>query len=184
MPPSHETRIIAAPDGAPLLLRRCTAPEGSSGPVILLGHGPSVHSGLLTGPTSAFVQAGATVWAGDLRGHGGSVSARAPLAHLDPATGWESLLGDMQAFARVAFRDVPFDRRLLVGGGLSGHLMLELLAREPDLAGHLVMAAPTPYQPGVHKVGVAFLRLRSLTRPLATPDPQLQHHVYGFLRAQ
>lgn len=84
----HETRIIAAPDGAPLLLRRCGVLEGSSGPVILLGHGPSVHSGLLGGPIDAFVEAGATVWAGDLRGHGGSVSARAPLAHLDPATGW------------------------------------------------------------------------------------------------
>lgn len=151
---------------------------------MLVGHGPSVHSGLLEGVIEALAPQSAAVWAGDLRGHGGSVSDRAPLAHLDPGTGWEALLADMAALARAAFDGVPRARRVLVGGGLSAHLMLELLARDPDLAGHLVMAAPTPHQPVIHRLGTAFLRMRMLARPVDRPDPQLLHHIYGFLRAQ
>jgi alpha-beta hydrolase superfamily lysophospholipase/DNA-binding CsgD family transcriptional regulator len=139
---------------------------------------------LLDGAIEALAAHVAAVWAGDLRGHGGSVSARAPLAHLDPETGWEALLADMAALARAAFDGVPRDRRLLVGGSLSGHLMLDLLARDPGLAGHLVMAAPTPSQPVIHRLGAAFLRMRALARPVDRPDPQLLHHIYGFLRAQ
>lgn len=178
-----DTRFIAASDGTPLLLRR-RAGETPQGPVALLGHGPSVHSGLLGAAMGAFVPRCAAVWSGDLRGHGGSVSARAPLAHLDPGQGWAQLLDDMATFAREAFRDVPRARRILVGGAFSGHLMLELLARDPDLAAHLVMAAPSPEQPGVTRIGAAFLRLRAMTRPIDRPDPQLLHHVFGFLRAQ
>lgn len=174
---------IAATDGCPLLLRqrRGARPQG---PVVLLGHGPSVHSGLLEGAIGALAARSAAVWAGDLRGHGGSVSDRAPPVHLDPATGWEALLTDMAAFARIAFDGVPRARRVLVGGGLSAHLMLDLLARDPDLAGHLVMAAPTPPQPAIHRLGQAFLKMRALARPIDRPDPQLLHHIYGFLRAQ
>lgn len=178
-----ETQTIASADGVPLRLRRVQGAL-AAGPVVLVGHGPSVHSGLLAAALAAFAQSAAAVWAGDLRGHGGSVSARAPFAHLDPRQGWEQLLADMAALARQAFRDVPRERRLLVGGGFSGHLMLELLAREPDLARHLVMAAPMPPQPGVARLGTAFLKLRALTRAIDRPDPQLMHHIYGFLRAQ
>lgn len=178
-----ETQTIASADGVPLRLRRVQGAV-AAGPVVLLGHGPSVHSGLLAGPLAAFAQSAAAVWAGDLRGHGGSVSARAPFAHLDPRQGWDQLLADMAAFARQAFGEVPRERRILVGGGFSGHLMLELLARAPDLARHLVMAAPMPPQPGVARLGTAFLKLRALARAIDRPDPQLTHHVYGFLRAQ
>lgn len=178
-----ETLTIASPDGTPLRLRR-VAGAVPQGPVVLIGHGPSVHSGLLFPAMAAFAARAAAVWAGDLRGHGGSVSARAPLAHLDPGQGWSQLLEDMSAFAREAFRDVPRARRVLVGGAFSGHLMLELLAQDPEVAAHLVMAAPSPQQPGVTRIGSAFLRLRAATRPIDRPDPQLLHYVYGFLRAQ
>lgn len=178
-----DSRFIASADGTPLLVRR-RAGDAPQGPVLLLGHGPSVHSGLLGPAMGAFAAGAAAVWAGDLRGHGGSVSARAPLAHLDPVQGWAQLIDDMAALAREAFRDVPRARRVLVGGAFSGHVMLELLARDPDLAGHLVMAAPSPQQPGLTRIGAAFLRLRAMTRPIDRPDPQLLHHVFGFLRAQ
>ena len=182
-PGGSETLITASADGVPLLVRR-VGPPSPRGPVVLMGHGPSVHSGLMGAAMQAFAQAGATIWAGDLRGHGGSVSARAPLAHLDPKGGWAHLLDDMAAFARLAFDGVPRAQRILLGGGLSGHLMLELLARDPGLAAHLVMAGPSPPQPGVARIGATFLRLRMLTRAADRPDPQLLHHIYGFLRAQ
>ncbi len=151
---------------------------------MLVGHGPTVHSGLLAPACRTLAEGAAAVWAGDLRGHGGSVSARAPLAHLDPATGWQGLREDMAALARAAFRDVPRHRRILAGGGLSGHVMLDLVARDPGLAGHLVMAGPTPRQPTTNRIGMAFLRMRMLTRAHDQPDPQCLHHLYGFLRAQ
>jgi len=177
-----DQQIIASRDGTPLLLRGRRGRGG--GAVVLLGHGPSVHSGLMEPLIETLAAAGATVWAGDLRGHGGSVSARAPLAHLDPATGWAGMVEDMTAFARIAFDGVPVARRILVGGGMSGHLMLALLGRDPGLARHLVMAAPTPSQPGVMRLAGVFTRVRALARPVDRPDPQFLHHLYGFLRAQ
>lgn len=177
-----EKFLIAASDGCPLFMLRATGSD-KSGPVVLLGHGPSVHSRLLMPCIEAFVTAGATVWAGDLRGHGGSISDRAPKAHLDAATGWNALVSDMAQFADLAFRNVPLARRLLVGGGLSGHVMLDMLAQHGAVARHLVLAGPTPPQRGVSKVLQGFLRVRQLTRPVDAPDPQFLHHIYGFLRA-
>lgn len=178
-----ETRMIASADGTPLLIRRLSASR-QFGPAILMGHGPTVHSGLLDGTMRAFALADATVWAGDLRGHGGSVSGRAPAVHLEPAGGWDRLVDDMAMFAREAFRGVPLSQRVLVGGGMSGHVMLDLLRRDPDLARHLVMAGPTPPQPALARLISAFLSVRRISRPLDRPDPQMLHHLYGFLRAQ
>lgn len=177
-----EKFLIAAQDGCPLFMLRAWG-EDRSGPVVLLGHGPSVHSRLLMPCIRAFTAAGAVVWAGDLRGHGGSISERAPKAHLDPATGWKALVSDMTCFAKLAFTDVPLARRLMIGGGLSGHVMLDALAQDAGLARHLVMAGPTAPQRGVSKVLEGFLRVRQLTRPRDAPDPQFLHHIYGFLRA-
>lgn len=177
-----EKFLIAAQDGCPLFMLRASG-EDRSGPVVLLGHGPSVHSRLLMPCIRAFTAAGAVVWAGDLRGHGGSISERAPKAHLDPATGWAGLVADMNCFAKLAFKDVPEARRLMIGGGLSGHVMLDALAQDDKLARHLVMAGPTAPQRGVSKVLEGFLRVRQLTRPRDAPDPQFLHHIYGFLRA-
>jgi alpha-beta hydrolase superfamily lysophospholipase/DNA-binding CsgD family transcriptional regulator len=175
--------MIASADGTALLLRQLSGAR-AGGPVVLLGHGPSVHSGLLDGAMAAFAQGGAAVWAGDLRGHGGSISARAAAVHLDPSGGWERLVDDMAAFAATAFRGVPRADRVLVGGGVSGHLMLDLLRRDPGVAQHLVMAGPTPDQPALARLIAAFLGVRRIARPLDRPDPQMLHHLYGFLRAQ
>lgn len=180
---ASQVQITASADGTPLLLRHQPAAR-TGGPVVLVGHGPAVHSGLCLPMMAAFAQAGAQVWAGDLRGHGGSVSARAPLAHLDPATGWERLVEDTLRFARIAFAGVPRDQRVLVGGAISGHLMLDLVARDPGLARHLVMAGPIPHQPGVMRLAAGLMRLRALGRAPGRPDPQFLHHLYGFLRAQ
>ena len=128
-------------------------------------------------------EAGYDVWAGDLRGHGQSVSAKTPLAHLDPGRGWDGMIDDMAAFARRAFRDAPPDDCVMVGGALSCHLMLSLLHRQPHCAGHLVMAPPTPRQVGVARLAASFLKLRRLTQPIDRPDPQIMHHVYAFLKA-
>ncbi|ROU03906.1 serine aminopeptidase domain-containing protein [Histidinibacterium lentulum] len=181
--PVTSVSTISSADGAPLLVRE-VRPDGARARfAALIGHGPTVHSGHLTGAAEALACRGVACLAGDLRGHGGSVTQRQPLAHLDPDTGWQAWLEDMAAMARVAFRDVPRERRVLIGGAMSGHLMVELLRRDPSLAAHLVMAAPIPPQPGLRTIVMAFLRFRRMTHPLDRPDPQIMHHLYGFLRA-
>lgn len=177
-----QVQITASGDGTPLLLRHALGVQ-RSGPTVLLGHGPAVHSGLCLPTMDAFAEVCAAVWAGDLRGHGGSVSKRAPLAHLDPSAGWEQLVEDTLHFAKLAFAGVPRDQRVLVGGGISGHLMLDALSRDPGLARHLVMAGPTPRQTGIMRLASSFMRLRALTHAPDRPDPQIQHHLYAFLRA-
>ncbi|PWK62933.1 alpha-beta hydrolase superfamily lysophospholipase [Roseicyclus mahoneyensis] len=175
--------MIAAADGMPLLMRHVLPSGRRTVFSAVIGHGPTVHSGHMTGLAEALAQQGIACLAGDLRGHGGSVTERQPLAHLDPDTGWSDWLEDMTALARVAFRGVPRKDRVLIGGAMSGHLMTQMLHRDPDLAGNLVMAAPIPPQPGLRALVMAFLRFRRMTHPLDRPDPQIQHHLYGFLRA-
>ncbi|WP_417628273.1 serine aminopeptidase domain-containing protein [Pararhodobacter aggregans] len=175
--------MIAAADGMPLLVRQVVPTGRKARFTAVIGHGPTVHSGYMTGLAEALAQQGIACLAGDLRGHGGSVTERQPLAHLDPDTGWDDWLEDMAALVRVAFRDVPRSERVLIGGAMSGHLMVQLLHRDPGLAANLVMAAPIPPQPGLSKLVMAFLRFRRMTHPLHRPDPQIMHHLYGFLRA-
>ena len=182
-PAITSTSMIAAADGTPLLVRQ-VGPTGRKARFsAVIGHGPTVHSGHMTGLAEALAQQGIACLAGDLRGHGGSVTGRQALAHLDPETGWDDWLQDMAALVRMAFRDVPREERVLIGGAMSAHLMVQMLHRDPDLAGNLVMAAPIPPQPGLSKLVMAFLRFRRMTHPLDRPDPQIMHHLYGFLRA-
>jgi DNA-binding CsgD family transcriptional regulator/alpha-beta hydrolase superfamily lysophospholipase len=143
----------------------------------------SVHSGLLSDLADQLAEAGCDVWAGDLRGHGQSVSDRAPFAHLDPAKGVQGLLDDTAAFARRAFQGVPFEDRVMIGGVLSGQLMLHLAHRDPTCAKHLVMAPPSPRRAGAGRLATSFLRLRLLTHKIDRPDHQIKHHVYSFLKA-
>ena len=181
MPSRPRTQFIASLDGTALLLRH--RPRQAAGRhSVLLGHAMSIHSGLLDDLMEQFSAAGCDVWAGDLRGHGGSVSARAPLAHLSPDGGWDRLIDDMDAFARVAFDGVPTRHRVMVGGVMSCQVMLSLLLRHPDRAGQLVMAPPTPHRAGASRLASAFLGLRRLTHALDQPDPQVMHHIYGFLK--
>lgn len=150
---------------------------------VLLGHAMTVHSELLAPLMGQLAEAGCDVWAGDLRGHGQSVSARAPLAHLDPEAGWERLVDDMAAFARRAFDGVAPQDCVLFGGVLSCQIMLLLLQRSPDCARHLIMAPPSPRRVGATRLATSFLKLRRMLRPADTPDVQLKHHVYSFLKA-
>jgi DNA-binding CsgD family transcriptional regulator/alpha-beta hydrolase superfamily lysophospholipase len=175
-------QITASADGTPLFLRH--QPRRRPGRfTVLLGHAMTIHSGLLGPMIDQMADLGCDVWAGDLRGHGQSVSARAPLAHLDPDTGWNSLVDDMAALAKRAFDGVPPEDCVMIGGVLSGQAMLLLLQRQPDVARHLVMAPPSPRRTGATRLAASFLRLRQLVRPVDRPDPQLKHHVYSFLKA-
>ncbi|MFN4160272.1 MAG: serine aminopeptidase domain-containing protein [Gemmobacter sp.] len=175
-------QITASADGTPLFLRH--QPRRKPGALtVLLGHAMTVHGGLLGVLTDQLAELGCDVWAGDLRGHGQSVSGRAPLAHLDPETGWDRLVDDMAVFARRAFDGVPVENRVMFGGVLSCQAMLLLLQRQPDCARHLVMAPPSPRRTGATRLAATFLRLRKLIRPVDQPDSQLMHHVYSFLKA-
>lgn len=182
MPKPPRTQFIASADGTPLMLRHLPR-KRPGGWTVLLGHALTVHSGLLGSLSDQLAEAGCDVWAGDLRGHGQSASARAPLAHLDPETGWDRLVDDMQAFARRAFEGVEPEDRVMVGGIMSCQVMLSLLQRQPDVARHLVMAPPTPIRIGATRFAASFLKMRRLTRPVDRPDPQIRHHIYTFLKA-
>ena len=143
-----QVQLVTASDGLSLYLRRFT-PAGRPRMRVFVGHGPMVHSGLLTGFCAQLAAAGLEVCAGDLRAHGRSVSRAVPLGHLDPDSGWAQMVDDFAVLLREAFADAPRAERVIIGGGFSGHLALEVLRRAPDIAQHVILVAPTPDQPRV-----------------------------------
>ncbi|MEN9222443.1 MAG: alpha/beta fold hydrolase, partial [Thermostichus sp. BF3_bins_97] len=168
-------------NGPPLLIRECRVSAAEY--TVFVGHGPTVHSQYLLDFCTTLVKAGWTAYAGDLRGHGGSVSSRHPLGHLDPQRGWTDLIEDMEAFLTHVFRGIPWEKRVVVGQSISGHLVLEVLKRQPMLARHIVLVSPTPQQPTLMAVARAFVKMRMMLHPSDQPDLQIHHHLYSFLGA-
>ena len=169
--------------GNELLLHRSWR-AGPRAPAAFLGHSQPTHSGNLVDLAEALCRQGFNVHAGDLRGHGASVSASQPLAHLDRVDGWERLVGDMKQFTSIAFEGVPWEDRLLVAPNISGLLTLELLKSEPNLARNIVLISPPPNQKALWMLARSFTKARSLIRDPDRPDEQTLHHLYTFLGAQ
>lgn len=177
-----KVQLVATSDGLSLFMRRFTTTRRPAMRVFV-GHGPIVHSGLLTGFCEQLANAGMEVFSGDLRAHGRSVSRSVPLGHLDPENGWSLMIDDFEAMLRVAFANTPREERVIIGGGFSGHLALEVLRRDPRIARHVILVAPTPDQPRVWALARAFLTLRRFSHGLNRPDPQFQHVLNSFLSA-
>lgn len=168
--------------GLPALFRREW--KGKAGaPVAYVGHSQPTHSAYLVPLCESLSRLGWTVAAGDLRGHGGSVSERSPRAHLDPNHGWEDWIGDFSCHLSETFRDTPPEHRFILAPNISALLTLECLKQEPDIARNIVLFSPPPNQPTLSRLGLAYVRARSLFHPYDQPDEQTLHNFYSFLGA-
>jgi alpha-beta hydrolase superfamily lysophospholipase len=118
---SEEELIVRADDGFPLFVRRWNAP-GSPRAVVQIAHGMAEHGGRYAALASALNDIGATVIAGDHRGHGRSINESAPRGHFNDHRGWEKAVGDLHHVreqARPAGLDVP---HFLLGHSLGSFL--------------------------------------------------------------
>jgi pimeloyl-ACP methyl ester carboxylesterase len=115
--PAPET--FQARDGASLSFRRY--PGAADGGVIVLVHGSSGSNRVSHRLATALSQAGATVFAVDIRGHGAS----GPHGDISYAT---QLDDDMADLARVLDRTLRNEKRLLVGHSSGGGFILHVAA--------------------------------------------------------
>ena len=179
--PRPTQRFVVSADGTPLFMKALDGEGGA--PVVCVGHSQPCHAGSLDDLAFALHAGGLSVRWGDLRGHGRSVSARQPRAHLDPRTGWDSLLADFTALTETAFAGVPWHDRVLIAPNITGLLTLDLLKRQPELARSIILIAPPPNKPALWTLGRAWTRARSLIRRVDVPDEQTLHNVYTFIGA-
>ena len=175
------TRYVLG-DGGALLLHRHWRGERRA-PSVFVGHSQPTHSGNVTDIAAALARSGFDVHAGDLRGHGGSVSARQPLGHLDRHSGWQQLISDMQTLTEIAFENVPWEDRMMVVPNISALLTLELLKIQPDLCRNIVLISPPPNQKTLWMLANAFVKARMLICDPAKPDEHTLYHLYSFLGA-
>lgn len=176
----HIANLVAG-DGTVLLTRKWTGGRGT--PTLFIGHSQPTHSGHF-GPLARSLNGrGWTVCSGDLRGHGHSTGPGQPLVHLTAEKGWNALIEDMQLLLENAFQHVAFANRIIAAQNITALLTLEVLKRNPDLAGHLVLTLPAN-QPTVAKLARTFARARMAFKPDNVPDDQTHHHLYSFLGAR
>ncbi|MDR3493199.1 MAG: alpha/beta fold hydrolase, partial [Ancalomicrobiaceae bacterium] len=108
---------LAVTNGAPLAYRLYPGQAGAG--VVVLVHGSSGHSVVMHPLARALAQAGITVYAVDLRGHGETP----PLGDIDYAG---QLDDDIAELADFAAGQHPGERRLLIGHSLGGGFALRI----------------------------------------------------------
>lgn len=177
------TRHTVTEDGTVLASFHAPA-QGRRVGTALMTNTQAQHIGNLTRTAEGLAAHGWDVVAVDLRGHGGSVGPRAPLAHMDPGIGWQRLTGDFRAAAAHAFEGVPWGERLVVAANIGAPLCLEALKAEPDLARQIVFAAPPPNQPALLRFARAVMRVRGAMSSPTQPDELTMHQLYTFLGGQ
>ena len=178
-----QTRNLVTPDGVSLVSRRIAARLPWRG-TVHVGHGQSHHALSLAPLLSGLAARGWTAHATDLRGHGHSASARAPLGHMEVGTGWDRLVSDMRLALTDAFDGVPWDRRLVIAPNIAAALAFEVLKSWPDLAARIVLVAPPTMSPAILGLGRMFMATRVRLRPADAPDDLALHQMYTFLAAQ
>lgn len=171
---------MVRPDGLSLHGLQWAGP-GREGLHVLVGHSQVVHSGQLRSLGRAFAQAGCSVLAPDLRGHGRSTNAANPPMHLDGAAGWQTCVADFVALCDQWFANVPYTSRLIVAPNIMALVVLDALKLRPDLAGQIVLIAPPPNQPLLARLGATFAAARARFRNPREQDEQFLHHVYSYL---
>lgn len=178
-----QSRNLVVGDGMTLVHRTVPAPFADA-PVAFVTHSQAQHSLNLRETLEGIAAKGWQVHSTDLRGHGYSTSDRYPLGHMDIGSGWEALVGDLIEGLQFAFKDTEWSDRLVVAPNIGGPLILEVLKVWPDLARHIVLAAPPPNQPAIMKLARSFARARALFHPVDKPDDLTMHQLYTFLGAR
>ncbi len=180
--PALQTRNLVTPDGVALVSRRFPAQSPARG-TVFVGHGQAHHALTMVPLLTGLAARGWTACATDLRGHGHSASARAPLAHMEVGTGWERLVADMRLALADAFDGVPWEDRLVIAPNIAAALVFEVLKTWPDLAARIVLAAPPTLSPAILGLGRMFMATRVRLRAADAPDDLALHQMYTFLAA-
>lgn len=176
------THHVVTADGVPLVLRKFL-PAKAGFKAAFVTHSQALHS-LNVAPTmSGLAERGWLVHGMDLRGHGYSVSERAPYAHMEIGKGWQHLIEDLRLGLETAFDGVAWQDRLIVAPNIGALLVLELLKDSPDLARNIVFITPPPNQPALMKFARSVTRVRALVHPPERPDELTFHQLYTFLGA-
>ncbi|MBN9672153.1 serine aminopeptidase domain-containing protein [Roseibium aggregatum] len=177
-----QTRNIVTMDGVPLVFRTFPA-DKPSGKSAFVTHSQALHTLNISQTMQGLADRGWTVHGIDLRGHGYSVSERAPYAHLEIGRGWDDLVSDFKLGLEAAFDGIPWEDRLIVAPNIGALLVLECLKAQPDLARNIVFVTPPPNQPGLMKLARSITRVRALLHPPERPDELTFYQLYTFLGA-
>lgn len=178
---NHQSEYIISPSGNTLFNRFWKGHKTK--PVVLIGHSQPTHSGHFLDIANAFAEKGWTVHAGDLSAHGNSTFNNTKLVHFEDESGWDTLIKDMNALAQHAFKDVPFERRVMAVQNISGLLTMEVLKSTPDLAKHIVLSLPAN-QKVIAMLSRAFVKARMKIKPPDEPDEHTLYNVYSFLSSR
>jgi alpha-beta hydrolase superfamily lysophospholipase len=90
------------------------SPDGAVRGVVQIAHGMAEYAARYDGVARALVDAGYAVYAGDHRGHGGSVREDADLGRLGPA-GWKGVLCDLHVLSDTIRATHPAQPLFLLG---------------------------------------------------------------------
>lgn len=178
-----QTRLLVTPDGI-ALTHRVFKSDPKTRRVAFVTHSQAQHTLNLRPTIEGIAAKGWHVHATDLRGHGHSTSARAPLAHMTMGSGWDHLVADLRLGLETAFDGVAWEDRLVVAPNIGGPLVLEILKSWPDLARQIVLVTPPFNQLAVWKLARSFTKARSLLHPQDKPDDLTMHQLYTFLGAR
>ena len=132
----HQTGIIASRDGTPLFYEHWAPQSGAPWATVVLVQGRGEHTGRYALTAQAFVAAGLSVWAGDVRGQGRSGGRRGHVTSL------RDFLQDIQAVMALATGEAPQRRPVLLGHSMGGLLALHYAVEHPLELDRLILSSP------------------------------------------
>ena len=139
------TFTLASPDGTQLHVNRWL-PDGPAKAVVQVAHGMAEHSDRYARFAQRLTDAGYAVYAGDLRGHGGSARRPADAGYFADERGWDTVVDDLRLISDHARQENPGQPFFLFGHS-TGSLLARSYAIEDgsDLDG-LVLSATSADQ--------------------------------------
>ena len=162
----YTTGQFPSTDGTQLMYR-AWSPASPPRAVVALVHGWSDHAGRYEGLANTLTEAGMTVYAMDLRGHGLSDGQR---GHVNR---FEAFRQDVYSFLRTLRHQYPAGPPLfLLGHSLGGLITMDYAIHFPDepLQG-VIASSPLLSQPSVSPVMVGLLRVLARLAPRLGVNP-------------